>query len=100
MIMELFLLLFRMNLRASLLIMAVIIFRIFKKYSRIYTYCLWLLVCLRLLCPAFIESSFSLLPASTKVTQDNFAARRLSDYSECRGKQISASYSGGISGTV
>lgn len=55
--------LFRMSLQASLLIVVVWVIRLFlKKQPKIYTCFLWGLVLLRLLCPIFIESSFSLVP--------------------------------------
>lgn len=72
---EILLVIFRMSIQASILIAAVIMFRAcFKKYPRIYIYFLWLLVYIRLLCPVFIESSFSLLPESTKIVQENIFA--------------------------
>lgn len=79
---EIFFVMFRMSMQASILILAVIVFRAcFKSYPRSYTYCLWLLVYLRLLCPVFIESSFSLLPESAKFTQENLGTG-IQDYGE------------------
>lgn len=55
--------LWMMSLQAGILIMVVLLVRIMlKKYPKIYTYCLWILVGFRLLCPIFIETSFSLQP--------------------------------------
>ncbi|MFT4144920.1 MAG: M56 family metallopeptidase [Mobilitalea sp.] len=55
--------LLRMSLQASILIVVVLVIRLFiKKLPKIYTCFLWGLVLLRLLCPVFIESSFSLVP--------------------------------------
>ena len=55
--------LWRMSLQSCILIPVVLLIRrIFRKFPRSYTYGLWLLVLLRLLCPVFIESSFSLQP--------------------------------------
>ncbi len=55
--------LLRMSLQASLLIAVVLVIRLLiKKLPKVYTCFLWGLVLLRLLCPIFIESSFSLVP--------------------------------------
>lgn len=55
--------LWMMSLQAGVLILVVLLARIIlKKYSKIYTYCLWILVGFRLLCPIFIETPFSLQP--------------------------------------
>lgn len=52
-----------MSLQACVLIIIVLIAGAFlKKYPKVYAYCLWALVGLRLLCPVFIETSFSLQP--------------------------------------
>lgn len=52
-----------MSLQACVLILIVLAVRPFlKKYPRIYSYGLWILVGARLLCPALIEASFSLQP--------------------------------------
>lgn len=53
----------RMGLQAGILILLVLILRVYlKKYAKVYNYLLWLLVLVRLLCPVFIESSWSLQP--------------------------------------
>lgn len=53
----------RMGLQAGILILLVLIMRVYlKKYAKVYSYLLWLLVLVRLLCPVFIESSWSLQP--------------------------------------
>lgn len=55
--------LWRMGFQASILILIVLAARLLlKKYSGLYTRLLWLLVMVRLLCPVFIETQFSLLP--------------------------------------
>lgn len=55
--------LWAMSLQASLLILIVLMVRFFlSRYPRIYSYCLWILVGIRLLCPLWVESSFSLQP--------------------------------------
>lgn len=52
-----------MGIQASLLIVVVLILRLLlKRCSKVYSYCLWMLVLLRLLCPVFIESRMSLQP--------------------------------------
>lgn len=53
----------RMGLQAGILILVVLMMRVYlKKYSKVYSYLLWLLVLVRLLCPVFIESSWNLQP--------------------------------------
>ena len=55
--------LIRMSLQASILIVVVLAIRfLIKKLPKIYTCLLWGLVLLRLICPIFIESNFSLIP--------------------------------------
>lgn len=55
--------LWAMSLQASILILIVLAVRLFLgKYPRIYSYCLWILVGIRLLCPVWVESPFSLQP--------------------------------------
>ena len=52
-----------MSIQAAVLITAVLLIRqLFKRCSKVYGYCLWMLVLLRLLCPVFIESKISLQP--------------------------------------
>ncbi len=52
-----------MSLQACVLIVIILIVRSFlKRYPKIYSYCLWILVGIRLLCPIFVETSFSLQP--------------------------------------
>lgn len=54
--------LWKMGIQASILICIVLAVRfLLKKYPKIYSYCLWTLVGIRLLCPIWIESPFSLL---------------------------------------
>ncbi len=58
-----FLFLLKMSLQASILIFVVIITRmIIRNVPKIYFCVLWLLILIRLLCPIFIESEFSLTP--------------------------------------
>ncbi len=53
--------LWAMSLQADVLILIVLAARFFlRRYPRIYSYCLWALVGIRLLCPVWVESSFSL----------------------------------------
>lgn len=55
--------LWQMSLLAGLLIGFVLVLRLLlRKYSKGYSYALWLLVLLRLLCPIFIESGCSMQP--------------------------------------
>lgn len=55
--------LWAMSLQASILILIVLAVRFFlRKYPRIYSYCLWILVGIRLLCPIWVESPLSLQP--------------------------------------
>ncbi len=55
--------LWSMSIQACVLILIVLAARrLLKKYPKIYVYVLWGLVGLRLLCPVFIETSFSLQP--------------------------------------
>lgn len=57
-----------MSLQACALILIVLIARAaLKRYPKIYSYLLWILVGLRLLCPVLVESPFSLQPAPGQV---------------------------------
>ena len=59
----LFLQIFRMSISASWLIIAVIFIRLLlRKAPKGFRYILWALVAVRLLCPVFLESEFSLVP--------------------------------------
>lgn len=52
-----------MSIQASALILVVLLVRfILQDYKKMYSYWLWLLVLVRLLCPVFIESNWSLQP--------------------------------------
>lgn len=56
-------LLWKMSIQASVLILVVMLVRfLIKKLPKGYSYLLWILVLLRLLCPVFIESSVSMQP--------------------------------------
>lgn len=53
----------KMGVQAGFLILFVLLIRVFlKKYSKLYSYLLWMLVLVRLLCPLFLESSWSVQP--------------------------------------
>ena len=53
----------KMGVQAGFLILLVLLIRVFlKKYSKLYSYLLWMLVLVRLLCPIFLESSWSVQP--------------------------------------
>lgn len=55
--------LWAISLQADLLILLVLAARfLLRRYPRIYSYCLWAFVGIRLLCPVWIESPFSLQP--------------------------------------
>ncbi|AGK99841.1 M56 family metallopeptidase [Desulfoscipio gibsoniae] len=61
--MNFFDILLKMSLQASLLICVIMVLRTFiAKLPKVYTCMLWVLVLIRLLCPIFIESGFSLVP--------------------------------------
>ena len=64
----LFLQILDMSISASWLIVAVILIRILmKKAPKGFRYVLWALVAVRLLCPTFIETDFSLIPSQDVV---------------------------------
>ena len=68
-----------MGLQASILIGVVLAVRFFlKKYPKIYSYALWALVGVRLLCPFWVESSFSLLPNLLSLDSQSTAQERIS----------------------
>lgn len=76
--------LWAMSLQASLLILIVLMVRFFlSRYPKIYSYCLWILVGVRLLCPLWVESSFSLQPDlsgySTAVQEGQAEAANLTE---------------------
>lgn len=59
-----------MSLQACILIFIVLVARaLLKRYPKVYGYCLWSLVGLRLLCPVFIEAPFSLQPDMQKFVE-------------------------------
>lgn len=59
-----------MSLQACVLILIVLAVRaMLKNYPKIYSYSLWILVGIRLLCPVFVESPFSLQPDWTEISQ-------------------------------
>lgn len=59
--------LWSMSLQAGMLILVVLTVRfLLKKYPKVYMYFLWMLVGIRLLCPVFVETSFSLQPETLR----------------------------------
>lgn len=55
--------LWSMSLQAGILILVILAIRFFlKKYPKVYMYFLWILAGIRLLCPVFVETPFSLQP--------------------------------------
>ncbi|MBO5228903.1 MAG: M56 family metallopeptidase, partial [Lachnospiraceae bacterium] len=69
-----------MSLQACVLIMIVLIAGAFlKKYPKGYAYCLWALVGLRLLCPVFIETSFSLQPDMQGLVESTVGSVQMTD---------------------
>lgn len=55
--------LWRMSIYGTVLILVVLVMRLFlRKYPKVYSYSLWLMVLLRLLCPFFIPGSYSFQP--------------------------------------
>lgn len=59
--------LWSMSLQAGMLIPVVLTVRfLLKKYPKVYMYFLWMLVGIRLLCPVFVETSFSLQPETLR----------------------------------
>lgn len=65
----LFLQILSMSISASWLIVAVILIRfLLKKAPKGFRYVLWAMVAVRLLCPVFIESDFSLIPTQDMIS--------------------------------
>lgn len=59
--------LWSMSLQAGVLILVVLAFRfLLRKYPKVYTYFMWMLVGIRLLCPVFVETPFSLQPETLR----------------------------------
>ena len=55
--------LWSMSLQAGILILVILAIRfLLKKYPKVYMYFLWILAGIRLLCPVFVETPFSLQP--------------------------------------
>lgn len=68
---------FRMSLTASLVIAAVFLIRVLLiRAPRRYSYLLWLVVLIRLLCPAVMETRFGLIPDMEEVLGENLAEAR------------------------
>lgn len=63
-----------MSIQSCVLILVVLLVRmVLQNYKKVYSYSLWFLVLLRLLCPVFIESDWSLQPdisIATEMTED------------------------------
>ena len=67
----LFLTVLNMSLRASYVILFVIVIRLFlKKIPKTYSYVLWFAVLFRLICPFSFDSIFSLIPDNVNIPQD------------------------------
>lgn len=68
---ELFLNVLNMSLKASYVIIFVIVIRLFlKRFPKVYSYALWFAVLFRLVCPFSFDSLFSLIPKSVNIPQD------------------------------
>lgn len=68
---------FRMSLTASFVIAAVFLIRVLLiRVPRRYSYLLWLVVIIRLLCPAVMETRFGLIPDMEEVLGGNLAEER------------------------
>ena len=66
----LFLQILEMSISASWLILAVLLIRfLLKKAPKGFRYVLWALVAIRLLCPVFVESEFSLIPSQNVISE-------------------------------
>lgn len=62
-----------MGLQGCVVILFVMAVRMFlKRYPKGLSYCLWALVGVRLLCPVFVESKFSLQPEFVSLREMNF----------------------------
>lgn len=73
MVKELFIQICNMSLTASYVILAVLLARILlKRAPKIYSYCLWGIVLLRLICPFALESSWSLVRMNPQVIPQNY----------------------------
>ncbi|MBD5537750.1 MAG: hypothetical protein HDQ99_19290 [Lachnospiraceae bacterium] len=60
--------LFVLQLQVSIMVMVILVLRIIlKKAPRIYSYLLWLIVFVRLLCPVTLESPVSIIPAREQI---------------------------------
>lgn len=68
---NLFLTVLNMSLKASYVIIFVIVIRLFlKRFPKVYSYALWFAVLFRLICPFSFDSLFSLIPKSVNIPQD------------------------------
>jgi len=76
--------LWSMSLQAGMLIIVVLAVRLLlKKYPKVYVYFLWMLVGVRLLCPVFVETPFSLQPETIlpdEITQNGKFFSRQESY--------------------
>ncbi len=68
---ELFLKVLNMSISASWLILAVLLLRlVLKRAPKWVTICLWGIVALRLICPSYMETTFSLIPSAETVSPE------------------------------
>lgn len=59
-----------LQLQVSIMVMVILVLRIvLKKAPRIYSYLLWLIVFIRLLCPVTLESPVSIIPAREQIME-------------------------------
>ena len=71
---KIFLQILNMSLTSSFVIIFVIIARaILKKSPKIFSYALWFIVLIRLLCPFSIESIFSIIPVNSEAIPQQIA---------------------------
>ncbi len=80
---KLFMTVLNMSITGTLVILAVLVLRLlFKRLPRIYSYLLWSVVLLRLICPFAIEADFGIIP-SIRIGEEQ-AQREASDAEELR----------------
>ena len=69
---ELFLKVLKMSITSSYVILFVILVRfLLKRFPKIFSYMLWLVVLFRLICPVSFESNISLIPKSNSIILEN-----------------------------
>ena len=78
---EVFLKVLNMSLTASLLILAVISFRLIFRKTQKWVHCfLWSVVAIRLICPFSIESAFGLLSSTEPIKEYAVVEGEMQDY--------------------